>query len=229
MSDVFTSADTLVQDTLETLQAVHVRGVGRCFGATRFVQAVTGQDSKHSRGMLHNARRSVGTGRLAQKVLCRKAVIPGEHVPIYVVTAKEAESLLVLIPLKHRHTKTAISSTKKPSRSGFVYAAYSRGNGLKVGMTCQRNPWLRVRSLNTATLNPYKLIDFVQCDNPRELERLLLSVLQPWRAGKHNLELFRLSARAGRMLFDAYRAANKQKTFLRAELLRVVTPARLRM
>jgi hypothetical protein len=39
------------------------------------------------------------------------------------------------------------------------------------------------------------------------MERFVLSVLQPWRAGDHNRELFRLSARAGRVLFAGIRAA----------------------
>jgi hypothetical protein len=33
---------------------------------------------------------------------------------------------------------------------GYVYAAYSHGNGTKIGMTCQMNPLRRIRQLNIA-------------------------------------------------------------------------------
>jgi hypothetical protein len=206
-------SDTLVLHTLQTLRHVYVEGVGDCFGATRFVQAVTGQDSKHSRGMLHNARRSVDRGELARAVLCRRALLPGEDVPIFVVTAVEAARLLACIPRKHMPPRLHDADTEQPQkthkrpRSGFVYAAYSDSNGLKLGMTCQESPMKRVRSLNTAVSRPYALVDSVRCGNPAELERFVHGMLQPWRVGSHNRELFSLDPRAASVLFDAIRVA----------------------
>ena len=125
---------------------------------------------------------------------------------------QEAAKLLACIPRKHMPARSNDTDTEQPKthkrpRSGFVYAAYSDSNGLKLGMTCQQSPMKRIRSLNTAVSRPYTLVDSVRCGNPAELERFVHRMLQPWRVGSHNRELFSLNPRAASALFDAIRIA----------------------
>jgi hypothetical protein len=85
---------------------------------------------------------------------------------------------------------------------GYVYAAYSFGNGTKIGMTCQMNPMKRIRQLNTAVKHPYSLIDFIRCGNPSELEKFMHKQVAHLGVGEHNHELFNMYPNDASTLFQ---------------------------
>eukprot|EP00961_Rhodomonas_salina_P097329 1309057-Rhodomonas_salina.1 len=108
--------------------------------------------------------------------------------------------------------KSALNENRKRAAAemetltpGYVYAAYSEGNGVKIGMTCMRDVMDRVRALNTAVRNAYQLIDFVRCGDPTTLERFLLRKLDDHRASKHNKELFNMDIEEAMELFQQVR------------------------
>ncbi len=46
---------------------------------------------------------------------------------------------------------------KRPwDKVGYVYAAFSEGNGVKIGMTCQESLMKQIRALNIAIKEQYK-------------------------------------------------------------------------
>ncbi len=85
---------------------------------------------------------------------------------------------------------------------GYVYAAFSKGNSVKVGMTCQENPMKRIRQLNTAVKHPFHVLDFIRCGNPAALETFLHEHLQVFSVGSHNRELFNVHPDYVTRLFD---------------------------
>eukprot|EP00961_Rhodomonas_salina_P148026 1992994-Rhodomonas_salina.1 len=93
------------------------------------------------------------------------------------------------------------------NRPGFVYAAYSEGNGCKVGKTCQRDPMLRVVQFNTCVKNPYALVEAIHCSNPSELEKFMHKQLKGYKVGTHNRELFDVDVGTANALFNKVRDA----------------------
>eukprot|EP00961_Rhodomonas_salina_P221699 2997650-Rhodomonas_salina.1 len=73
---------------------------------------------------------------------------------------------------------------------GYVYAAFSIGNGIKIRMTCRTNPIKRIRALNTGVKYPYQVVDMIRCGNPREIERFLHNKFRKCHAAEHKNELF---------------------------------------
>ena len=88
----------------------------------------------------------------------------------------------------------------KRSDIGFVYAAYSPSNGVKIGMT-EGSPRRRVKALNTCVKDPYVLISTIKATDRRSMETLMHSFLQPQRVGEHNQELFDVEPEFVKKLF----------------------------
>ena len=100
-----------------------------------------------------------------------------------------------------KHQKPAVGSAKRKgafnvqapfASKGFVYAAYSEGNGTKIGMTMKDDPKKRLRDDNTYVKHPYELLDFIHCDQPTILEGYIHIQLDDYKVGEHNRELFDL-------------------------------------
>mgnify|MGYP002144042981 CR=1 FL=1 len=91
---------------------------------------------------------------------------------------------------------------------GYVYAAFSEGNGVKIGMTCQDSPMQRIRALNTDVKHAYQMIDFVRCANPADLERFLHVRLRDFRVAPHSLGLFDVSPADVTYIFEVIKKAS---------------------
>eukprot|EP00961_Rhodomonas_salina_P298474 3938110-Rhodomonas_salina.1 len=108
--------------------------------------------------------------------------------------------------------KVALNENKKRAAAemetlapGYVYAAYSEGNGVKIGYTCKSAVMDRVRALNTAVRNAYQLVDFIRCGDPSTLEKFILHRLDDHRASTHNKELFNVDVGDVHELFHQVR------------------------
>eukprot|EP00961_Rhodomonas_salina_P014321 192420-Rhodomonas_salina.1 len=117
---------------------------------------------------------------------------------------------------KHDIASTANTVSKKrkasepdfePEHPGFVYAAYSQGNGVKVGMTRKKNPYHRVVAFNTCVKHPYQFTESIYCANPEELERFMHQQLKDHSVGQHNQELFDVDIKTAKKLFSMTREA----------------------
>ena len=178
--------------------------------------------------------RSAHVRRMVAKVFTCKAISPGRVHPVWVLDYTQCSRLLAsgclhsekaeelgdyileqfILAQPDGYSELIARAVeigrqqilRKQAKAGYVYAAYSDSNGLKIGMTCRENPMTRIKALNTAVQTPYVLVDFIRCGNPRELEGFVHSLLQPWRVGNHNRELFTLYPTAGCVLFESIRA-----------------------
>jgi hypothetical protein len=227
----------VLSSCMQTLQSIYIPDVGTCFSAIQLVEAVTGKDRNDSRVTIKDILISnAGTTlKMTETVLHRKHEFPGFIKPTWVVTHDEACKLMFLLPKKFTHgyldhvhhlvgksdkdyTKTfsqALETAKqqnfdKQAQAGYVYAAFSECNGLKIGMTCNENPMKRIRSLNTAVRNPYTVVDFIRCANPGDVERFVHELLQTWRSSQHNRELFQLPPAAASIIFAKLRSAAEE-------------------
>eukprot|EP00961_Rhodomonas_salina_P187031 2525459-Rhodomonas_salina.2 len=214
------------------LEKVEVPEVGLCIAAVDFVSMMCGQTRGNAQACIANMLRNRDKNYVAE-ILCRKANVPGFHIPTYVVTLTECFDLVQFLP-RHRirnvkrhitsffnqcHNDSLLLDTiiqlgkrkaEEPSDSsepGYVYAAYSIGNGMKIGMTCQNDPMARVRALNTCVRNPFQLVDIIRCGNPREVEAFMHRLFAHCSVGDHNRELFDMSLDTLINTFNAVRQA----------------------
>eukprot|EP00961_Rhodomonas_salina_P096582 1299190-Rhodomonas_salina.1 len=216
---------------ITSLQNIHVPGVGRCIVAIEFIAMVSGKSTKQAQGMIHDISKGTHAADICG-ILCRKFVVPGFTEPNYVITYEEAFELINFMPRKHvKHIQRQLSSffcqnqteedlddtivklgkrkeSEATSQSGYVYAAYSHGNGLKIGMTCKDDPMLRVRSLNTGVRDSFKLIDSIRCGNPSDLEHFMHCRFKNLHVeGNHNQELFHATPEMAIDTFNVVRKA----------------------
>eukprot|EP00961_Rhodomonas_salina_P092780 1248595-Rhodomonas_salina.1 len=131
--------------------------------------AVTGCTRPQCNSMIHNALNSVEHNNKAKRLLWDKHQFPGrgQH-PTFVLTVDEAIDFIDCLPTRHTedikaHIRKQFLDTpetqqaflaevgnKRPRETenlepaGYVYAAFSEGNGCKVGMTYRKNPTQRV-------------------------------------------------------------------------------------
>eukprot|EP00961_Rhodomonas_salina_P246154 3326004-Rhodomonas_salina.2 len=96
---------------------------------------------------------------------------------------------------------------RESERPGFVYVAYSDGNGCKIGRTCQKDPVQRVMQCNTCVKKPYTLIGAIHCSNPSDLELFMHKQLDAHRVGVHNKELFDVDVETARAFLNKTKEA----------------------
>ena len=105
-------------------------------------------------------------------------------------------------------------------KRGYVYAAHSASNGVKIGMT-GGSPKRRVKAFNTCVKDPYVLISTIKTTDRRSMETLMHSFLQPQRVGEHNQELFDVEPEFVKKLFKTVkklkRALSNEKTVVKLE------------
>ena len=89
--------------------------------------------------------------------------------------------------------------------TGYVYAAFSEGNGVKIGVTCKDDPTNRIKQLNIAVKHAYQLIGLIRCGNPYPLEKMFHDHLKVYSVGEHNRELFDVSPKKVQELFEVTR------------------------
>jgi len=163
--------------------------------------------------------------------MSRKVDIPGFYEPTIVATKEELTRLLRMLPRnrtkrmtetmnmfymdKHATddvvdmaTRTAPADSDDP-QAGYVYAAYSTDNGMKVGMTCRESPMYRVGELSVAVRHPYELVDFIRSGNPVKLERFVHCLLHTRLATEHSRELFDATKDEIAMIFNTIREYTK--------------------
>eukprot|EP00961_Rhodomonas_salina_P192328 2595371-Rhodomonas_salina.1 len=121
-------------------------------------------------------------------IVKNKKIFPDHNRPVWVLKVHDLPRVVEILTVHCRRFRNKGNVSRK--QGGFVYAAYSQGNGVKVGMTQQKDPWDRVKSFNAYVRNPYKIIGLIQCGNPFEVEAFMHSRLQRFRVGVHNQELF---------------------------------------
>eukprot|EP00961_Rhodomonas_salina_P283536 3832103-Rhodomonas_salina.2 len=178
-------------------------------------------------------RKSKASAEIAE-ILCRKAKVPGFWEPTYVITYDECFDLLSFLPrhrvkagrkhviafFKDNNTQEQLQDTitglgkrkaaEQPEADegpGYVYAAYSQGNGMKIGMTSRNDPMQRIRALNTCVRYPFQLVDLIRCGNPRDVEKLLHGVFASSSVGEHNREMFDISSTSVINTFNHVRQA----------------------
>ena len=193
-----------------SLHEIHVPGVGQCIIAVEFVAMVSGKSIQQAQAMIPDMKKGAHAADTCE-ILCREIVITGFGAPQIVITYEEAFQLINFMPKKHvkhilkqmssffcrnqteedlRDTITKLGKRKESEtipQPGYVYAAYSNSNGLKIGMTCNKDPMSRVRALNTGARDPFKLIDTIHCGNPSDLEDFMHNKFYKFRVkGNHN-------------------------------------------
>eukprot|EP00961_Rhodomonas_salina_P237057 3204228-Rhodomonas_salina.2 len=228
------TTDTPLVVTVEP-ETVEVPGVGQCISAADFVSLMSNKNRRDAQACIRDILKGKG-GADAAQILCRKAEVLGFCTPTYVVTYEECFDLLQYLP-RHRvkntrrhitsffqqtHSNTELRDTivtlgkRKAAENedsgdsegpGYVYAAYSPQNGVKIGMTCQNDPMKRIRALNTCVRSPYQLIDLLRCGNPSKIEAFMHQHFARARVGEHNRELFDAHPEAVVYAFAAVRKA----------------------
>ena len=219
----------MIPSSLQQVQQVHVEGVGLCVAAVDFVSVVCRKSRQQAQTTIVN----ILTGACAEdakEILCRKTVVPGFQQPTWVVTYDDCVDLIGLLPrkrvrgvskmiskfftqnqtgeeLRDRLEEAAAAQKTEVSKSlvGYVYAAYSPGNGVKIGRTSLTDPAWRVRSLDGNVAAPFQLVDVLHCGNPEVVKRFIEGHLQYLRVGEHNEDLFELQPEQASQIFDAVR------------------------
>eukprot|EP00961_Rhodomonas_salina_P041613 560199-Rhodomonas_salina.1 len=220
----------------DKVKVMDIDGVGPCITAIDFVSATCGKNRRDARNTITGMTTGNLANEVAE-ILCRKVDVPGFIAPTYVISYEECFDLVRFLPRtrvrdmnKHiasvfnkAHTNGELKDiitgvlnrnqgntpedTQRAQGPGYVYAAYSEGNGMKIGMTCNNNPMARIRSLNVCVKNPFIAVDLLRCGNPDEVERFLHEFYARLSVGDHNREMFDISAYDTRITFNVVRQA----------------------
>jgi hypothetical protein len=215
--------------TLEQVVKVLVEGVGSCMAAADFISLVCHKTRKEAQCTIKDLLRGT-CSKDVKDILCRKASVPGFFEPTWVITDEECFHLSLFLPrnrakgvykmiskffcdnqteeeLGGRIGEVATMQRTEVPKSlvGFVYAAYSPGNGVKIGRTSLTDPAWRVRSLDGNVASPFQLVDVLHCGNPETVKKFIQGHLQNLRVGEHNEDLFDLEPEQASQIFDAVR------------------------
>ena len=138
-------------------------------------------------------------GEQVTKLLSRKHQFPGQRQQfISILTPTETDALRQFLPAKY-----LLTAGEDTPRCGFVYAAFSTGNGMKIATTMKKDPMLRLKQLDASVRDPFKLVNFVHCEHPNVLNKLIHEELEAYRVGKHNTDLFEVKQEYISALFDS--------------------------
>ena len=155
------------------------------WSAIDVVAEICGYNAQAASTFITDLRSHEEYGFIISTIVSRTHQFPGQgQRPTPLINAADIEELRKYLP-------------RKPARGfgaskGFVYAAYSEGNGTKIGMTMKDDPKKRLRDGNTYVKHPYELLDFIHCDQPTILEGYIHIQLDDYKVGEHNRELFDL-------------------------------------
>ena len=179
------------------------------------VEMCDGYTANDARRLLYKLSEKKECGEQVKKLLSRKHQFPGERQQmISILTPTETDALRQFIPEKY----LLISGEDNP-RCGFVYAAFSDGNGMKIAKTMKKDPRERLKQLDASVRCPFKLVNFIHCEKPDVLMEFIHNELEAYRVGTHNTDLFELKEEYVSTLFDCIKESLHKTDVISEEIV----------